>query len=130
VPDPTPHRSWWSTFASWRFFSITCGVGAVLLAIVIWLLPSNESRAWFGGLVGLGLLVTAFMLAMNPTYFYRRTLSYVIPAGLLLNAVGFTLDVIAPGGRLQWDGSVSGWFFAAWAAVVGSLVVGDLKQSR
>ena len=67
---------------------------------------------------------------MNPTYFYRRTLSYVIPAGLLLNAVGFTVDVIAPGGRFQWNGAVSGWFFAAWAVVVGCLVLGDLKQSR
>ncbi len=122
--------SWSSALASWRFFSIACGFGAVLLVIVIWLLPSNEWRIWVAGLFGLGLLVTAFMLRMNPAYFYRRTLSYVIPAGLLLNAVGFTIDVIAPGGRFQWNGAVSGWFFAAWAVVVGCLVLGDLKQSR
>ncbi len=123
-------KSWRSAVGSWRYFSIACGLGAVVLALVIWSLPSNEWRAIVGGLVGLGVLVTAFMLSMNPTYFYRRTLSYVIPAGLLLNAVGFTVDVIAPGGRFQWNGAVSGWFFVAWAAVVGCLVVGDIKQSR
>jgi hypothetical protein len=122
--------SWWATVTTWRFFSLACGFGAVLTAILIWLLPSNEWRAAVGGLVGLGLLVFAFMLSMNPTYFYRRTLSYVIPAGLLLNALGFTVDVIAPGGRFQWNGAVSGWFFVAWAVVVSSLILGDLKQSR
>jgi hypothetical protein len=127
---PSERPSWWAEVATWRFFSIACGAGAVLVTIAIWLLPSNEWRAAVGGLMGLGLLVTALMLSMNPAYFYRRALSYVIPAGLLLNGIGFTFDVVAPGGRFYWNGTVSGWFFAAWAVVVGWLVVGDLKQTR
>lgn len=61
-------------------------------------------------------------------------LSYVIPGGILLNAVGFKLDVFASTdpefGWFSFGGDVSGAFFAAWAAVVGFLVVGDLMQKR
>jgi hypothetical protein len=98
-------------------------------------LLSNESRVIFGWLVGLGVLVTGFMMRMNPAFFYRRLLSYVIPAGLLANAIGFSADLFVSSdpamGGIRWDGSVSDWFFAAWAVVVGFLVTGDvLLQKR
>jgi hypothetical protein len=53
-----------------------------------------------------------------------------IPAGLLLNGIGFTFDMVAPGGRIYWNGTPSEWFFAAWALVVACLIIGDLRQSR
>jgi hypothetical protein len=102
--------------------------------MILMMLPSNQWRAILGGLIGLFLLVTAFMLSLNPQFFYRRLLSFVIPGGLLLGAAGFSFDAFAGGdlgvGSLRWNNEVSGWFFGAWAAVVGCLVVGDLKQSR
>ena len=129
-----PNGSRFSTFASWPFFSAVCGIGAVVLAIIIGLLPTNEWRAIVGGLIGLGLLVTTFVMSMNPVNFYRRMLNYVIPSGMLVNALGFSLDAFVSHettkGWLRWDSSVSGWFFFAWAAVIGFLVWGDSKQRR
>ena len=123
-----------SAFASWPFFSAACGIGAVVLAIIIGLLPTNEWRAIVGGLIGLGLLVTAFVMSMNPVNFYRRMLCYVIPSGMLVNALGFSFDAFVShettNGWFRWDSSVSGWFFVAWAAVIGLLVWGDLNQKR
>ena len=131
---PTANGILTSKFALWPFFSAVCGIGAVVLAIIIWLLPTNEWRAIVGGLIGLGLLVTAFVMSMNPVNFYRRMLSYVIPSGMLVNALGFSFDAFVSHettkGSFRWDSSVSGWFFAAWAAVIGFLVWGDLKQRR
>ncbi len=121
-------------FSSWRFFSIACGLGAVVIALIMVFVLSNESRVIFGWLVGLGILVTAFMLRMNPAFFYRRLLSYVIPAGLLTNAIGFSADLFVSSepakGGFRWDGSVSDWFFIAWAAVVGFLIMGDIFKNR
>jgi internalin A len=129
-----PSGTWLSWFSSWRFFSIACGAGAVAVATILMMLPSDKWHAILGGLLGLLLLVTAFMLSLNPQFFYRRLLSYVIPGGLLLGAAGFSVDAFAGGdlgvGSLRWNNEVNGWFFAAWAIVVGCLVLGDLKQSR
>ena len=126
--------SWLSAFSSWRFFSIACGAGTVVIALLLLMLPSNEWRAIVAALIGLFLLVTTFVLSLNPAFFYRRLLSYLIPGGLLLSAAGFSVDAFASGepaiGWLRWNNDVSEWFFAAWAVVVACLVWGDLKQSR
>ncbi len=123
-----------SVITSWPMFSVACGIGAIVVAIVLWLIPSNEWRAIVGGLLGLGLAVTAFVLTFNPKYFYRRWLAYVIPAGLLGNALSFSLDAFVRSesavGWLRWNGVASGFFFVAWAAVVLGLVWADVKQRR
>ena len=123
-----------SIFSSWRFFSFACGIGAVIVPRVLLLLPSTELRATVAALIGFGLLVTAFMLRMNPRHFYRRMLSYVIPAGLLINALGFSLDAFDSSDPatawFRWNGAVSDWFYFAWLVVVGMLVNGDTRQSR
>ncbi len=123
-----------SIVTSWRVFSVVCGIGAVLVAIGLSLIPSNESRMIVGGLLGLGLLVTFVVAMFNPKYFYRRWLAWVIPAGLLGNALSFSLDAFFVSesalGWLRWNGAAGGFFFVAWAAVVGLLVWGDLKQRR
>jgi C-terminal of Roc, COR, domain len=125
--DTTP-----STGASWRWFSAACGLGAILVAIVLLLLPPRWS-VYVGGLLGLGLLVTVMVWQRNPRNFYRRWLGYVLPAGLLMNAAGFALEGYASGSPLtawfHWDGTVSWTFNLAWAGIVGLLVWGDLKQS-
>ena len=130
--QPESPRS--STFTSWRFFSIACGVAAMLFAIVLYLLPSMELRIWVGVLAGIGLFVTMYVQSRNPARYYRRALNIVIPGGLLLQVGGGALDVYAATepalGWFRWDGGTSGIFFVAWAAVVGVLVWADLKQTR
>ena len=80
------------------------------------------------------LFVTIFVMRLNPKYFYRRMLSWVIPAGILVEAAGFTFDVIAKHktgeGGFRWEGAASGWFFAAWAVVIVGLIVADLKTAK
>ena len=124
----------WSATASWRYFSIACGAGAVLFAILVLLLPSNEWRLIVGGLAALGVIVTAYMLSLNPARYYRRWLSYVLAAGVLANAAGVSIDAYLTSqpltSWLHWDGA-AGWSFnLAWAVIVGLLILGDLKQSR
>jgi len=124
--------SWRSMLASWPFLSVACGAGAVVVALVLMMLPSH--RLIVGGLIGLGALVTVIMLSMNPKFFYRRALGYVLSGGLLVNALGFSIDAFGTSaagiGGFRWDGTVSWAFFIAWAAVVGFLVYGDTRQSQ
>jgi internalin A len=123
-----------SVITSWPMFSVACGIGAIVVAIVLWLIPSNEWRAIVGGLLGLGLAVTAVVLTFNPKFFYRRQLAYVISGGLLVNALGGMVDLFVLSkwavGSFRWDSMTSGWFFVAWAAVVWGLVWADVKQRR
>jgi hypothetical protein len=94
----------------------------------------HSHRLIVGGLIGLGALVTVIMLSMNPKFFYRRALGYVLSGGLLVNALGFSIDAFGTSaagiGGFRWDGTVSWAFFIAWAAVVGFLVYGDTRQSQ
>jgi len=121
-------------FVSWPFLSVLCGAGAVMFALLIWWIPSIEWKAVIAGLVFLGAIITLFILWLNPVNFYRRWLSYVIPGGMLINAVGFTFDAVlvtdVSSGSFKWDGTASGLFFIAWAIVTIGLVWGDLQQKR
>jgi hypothetical protein len=114
----------------WLLVAAIGGISVVVFAIILWCIPSERWRAIITGLTGLGISVTLFILSLNPANFYRRWLSYVIPAGLFVNALGFTFDVFyksdSSSGSLQWDGTASGLFFIAWAIVVVILVVGDI----
>ena len=78
--------------------------------------------------------MTAFMMSMNRKYFYRRWLSRVIPAGLLMSAIGFSFGAFVSTdsaiGHFRWNGAASGVFFLSWAFVVACLVVGDMKQQK
>jgi hypothetical protein len=122
-----------SPTASWRWLSVACGIGAVVIAIVLWLLPSSEWRLIVGGLLGLGVVVTAVMLWLNPAFFYRRLLAAALLGGLLANALGSGSVLVASeqaAGWVQWDGAVSWSSFVAWGAAVVALVWGDLRQGR
>ena len=129
----TLRSGWLTVISSWRFFSIACGAGAVLFAVTIMLLPSNEYRMLVGWPVALGVLVTVLMLKRNPAFFYRRMLSYAIAGGIVLAAAGFSIDIFAAGepgtGWFRLSGAASSSFFIAWAVIVVILVWADLKQT-
>lgn len=136
VPASEARSSNWS---SWPLLSLACGAGAVLLAVVIWFLPSYETRAATAWLVGLFLVVTVFVLSFNPVNFYRRLLAYVIPGGFLVEAAGSTIDLVlhadvpdaaeATAG-FHWNGAADGLFFIAWPIVIAVLVAGDCWTRR
>jgi hypothetical protein len=130
-PDPPPTGL--AAWGAWPYFSLAGGVAAMLVAVVLWLLPSNEWRAAVGGLLAIGFGATAWLLRLNPRWYYRRWLSVVIPAGLLVNALGVTAEIMYQDpertGGFRWDSAVSGWFFAAWAVVIIALIVADGWQN-
>ncbi len=130
-PDPAPTGL--AALGAWPYFSAAGGVAAMLVAVLLWMLPSNEWRAAVGGLLAIGLGATAWLLRLNPRWYYRRWLSVVIPAGLLINALGVTAEIIYQdpqrAGGFRWDSAVSGWFFAAWAVVIIALIVADGWQN-
>ena len=72
-------------------------------------------------------------MRLNSRWYYRRWLSFVIPAGLLVIALGVTAEIMyqdpEPAGGFSWDSAVSGWFFAAWAVVIIALIVADGWQN-
>jgi internalin A len=132
APSPTTEgQTPLGTF--WHWSAVGCGVGAVLIAIVLMWLP-DDSRLYVGGLLGLGLLVTLLVLWWNPRNYYRRWLSIVLPAGLLANALGPTIEAYMSSSLgmawFRWDGATSWSSVIAWAIVVGILVRGDLEQRR
>ena len=92
-------EGFFGSVAGWRWFSVACGGAAMVVALIILLIPTPRGKAVFGGLVGLGTLVSAFVMSLNPASFYRRMLRTVIVAGLLANGVGFTVDAIYWGGK-------------------------------
>jgi hypothetical protein len=130
-PDPAPTGL--AALGAWPYFSAAGGVAAMLVAVLLWMLPSNEWRAAVGGLLAIGLGATAWLLRLNPRWYYRRWLSVVIPAGLLINALGVTAEIIYQdpqrAGGFRWDSAVSGWFFAAWAVVIIALIAADGWQN-
>jgi len=121
-------------FTSWPFFSVVCGISVVIFAIVLWLIPSVNWKAIIASLTGLGVIVAITIQSLNPINFYRRWLSYVIPGGIFVNALGFTFDAFftsgSSSGSFQWNGTASGLFFISWAIVVLGLVWGDSQQKR
>lgn len=121
-----------SASTSWRIWAVACGVSVVAFILVLWWIPSNKWRAIVAGLTSIGAIVTIFVLSLNPANFYRRWLNYVIPGGMVVNALGFTFDVFYESdsslGSLQWNSAVSGSFCFAWSIIVLGLVWGDLKS--
>ena len=123
TPEPQG-RPWWQVAAG-------SAVAAVVLAVVIYLLPTNHWRMLVGGLTTLALIVFVVVLRRDPAGFYRRALSYVIVAGVGINALGFTFDAFvkhpSAEGRMTFQSATSDWFFPAWAVIVIALVFGDLR---
>ena len=120
--------------ASWPKFSVACGAISVVIALVLWLIPSNQGRAITGGCVGLFLLVTGVVLSLNPVNFYRRWLCYLIPAGVLIEAAGFSFDVwfreASTDAGFRWHGAASNGFFVAWPLVIACFVAADCWTRR
>ena len=117
----------------WPKFSLICGGVAVAITIALMLLPSNKWQAIGGGLVGVFLLVTGVVLSLNPANFYRRLLCYVVPAGVLIEAAGFSFDVWFRGNTdtgFRWHGNASNGFFFAWALIITCFVVADCWTRR
>jgi hypothetical protein len=119
--------------SSWFWLAVACGVGAIAVAILLWLLPSARWQLIVGGLLGLGVLVFGAVMWMNPALFYRRLLLAALLGGLIPK-FGFSLFAAATKegatgwltveSAADWAGSLT------WAAVVAILVWGDLKQTR
>jgi internalin A len=118
---------------SWPWLSIACGIGAMALVVVLWLLP-QEWRAPVAGVLAVGLIVFAVVMSFNPKYFFRRWLVYVITGGFTVTALGFTLDAGLAReldmGWLRWSGTVSHVFYAAWALLAAGLIVADVKTQK
>ncbi|MDX1970633.1 MAG: COR domain-containing protein, partial [Planctomycetaceae bacterium] len=51
-PDAKAKPNAWELLTSWPAFSAACGGGAVAFVLILWALPTNEWRAWVGGLAG------------------------------------------------------------------------------
>ena len=86
-----------------------------------------------GGLLTLGLVVTVWLLKLNPRWYYRRCLSLMLPVGPLSNTLGAVMEIHYHdpdrAGGIRWDGTISGWFFAAWAVVIVALIAADYRQN-
>jgi hypothetical protein len=115
---------WW--------FPLACGAAAMALVVLLLFLPTNESRAIVGGVFGVGIVVTLLATHFAPGRFYRRMLTWAVPAGFLIHAAGFSAEAGFWGdaaARLQWDGRVGGWFSVAWLGSVVAFIVADLRQT-
>ena len=127
--DSKRPRFWW-----WPIFSIGCGVMAIVALVGIMLIPSNRWRVIVGGLLGVGVAVSWFVMWRNPRWFYRRMLSLVIAAWLLVHAVGFGLRIVYDDGGtkagIYWDSTVGWGFTIAGALIIIVLTVADLRRLK
>jgi len=116
--------------AYWNKIALQSGAAVMALAIIIYLLPTNESRLAVGGLVALGACVSLFVRSLNPRYFYRRMV-YTASLGFLFQPLDFTLDVVAKQypdiAWLRFDGKVDAWYYLALAAIIGFFVWADRR---
>lgn len=112
---------------SWPRLAIGAGLAAAVGVIGVPLLPASiEWKLKIGGALLAGLLVAVAVLRHNPAYFYRRWLTYVIPAGLVVHAFGFKVDMTVGADKVRWEGTHSIGFTVAWVLVVLGLLVADL----
>lgn len=72
--------------AHWKV-AVIGGVAACLVSAVIWFVPFPVK--WF---VGIGVLVTVFLLWRNPATFWRRAFLATIPAGTLAISLSFRME--------------------------------------
>lgn len=112
---------------SWPRLAIGAGLAAAVGVIGVPLLPASiEWKLKIGGALLAGLLVAVAVLRHNPAYFYRRWLTYVIPAGLVVHAFGFKVDMTVGADKVQWEGTHSIGFTVAWVLIVLGLLGADL----
>ncbi|MEZ4432738.1 MAG: COR domain-containing protein [bacterium] len=112
---------------SWPRLAIGAGLAAAVGVIGVPLLPASvEWKLKIGGGLLVGLVVAVAVLRHNPAYFYRRWLTYAIPAGLVVHAFGFKVDMTVGADKVQWEGSHSIGFTVAWVMVVLGLLGADL----
>lgn len=129
------HRSTIAAFTSWPGLSLASGMVAVVIVILLWKIPSLEWRLWIAFLLAVFFSVAGYVRGLDPNYFYRKMLSYSIPAGFAINGVGFASEAQYAGsigdGSLHWNGAASGTFNVAGALVVIALASADtVQQSR
>jgi len=120
---------------SWTAVSIACGVAAFLAIVLVYFLPSDSLRLWFGGAAATGVSVTVLMLLLNPEFIIRRLLTGTIFGGMTVIGIGGTIrfNVSTPStgtatGFFEYDSSLTGGFIVAWVFVVGILALLELKN--
>ena len=116
---------------SWPYVSLVCGAVAALLVLLVMVAPDNW-RMYIAVPFAVFAAVTVLVVSRNPVHFYRRQLAYVVGAGLLLHAVGFSLQAAVKAdpekwGSINWDGSIHPFFYPVWCAIIVALINADLK---
>ena len=128
VPEPR------ATEPSWNKVTIASACAVVLLAIVVWLIPSLEWKAIVVGLAALAGLTAYFVRGLNPLLYYRRRITTVIAAGFIAAPLDFALQFGRQRYPDEWwfqlDGRLSDWFYPAWALIAVVLIWADVQQRR
>ncbi|MDX1965745.1 MAG: COR domain-containing protein, partial [Planctomycetaceae bacterium] len=125
APQPRPAGKWdWLT--SWPALSVGSGLGAVVLAVIVWFLPTFQLQLATGVLAAIFVGVAVYVASMNPVYFYRRTLSQVISGGFLVMATGFGIKAYG----FEIDNTISAWFYVAWGLICVALIAADVWTQR
>jgi internalin A len=125
---PPPARG----LAGHPYFPIACGVVAMAVFVVAWLLPSNEWRAFFLGAVGVGVFAALLATHFAPGRFYGRLLSWFLWGGVVVHAAGFSAGAGWLGeaaANVNFDSRVGVGFSIAWMIIAVGLVVADLRQT-
>ena len=133
--NPTPQKKTWAdTFASWRFFSLAAASAAVVLALILYLIPSWELRLGIAVLAALFVAVYLKVAAANPERFYRRWIARTILAGLTINLGGVAFDAFMISDpatvSITWDGAVSLLFNIAWPLIVIALAALEWQRMQ
>ncbi|MGI9419289.1 MAG: hypothetical protein ACR2RA_15785, partial [Geminicoccaceae bacterium] len=129
-----PKKAWADALTSWRFFSLAAASAAVVLALILYLMPSWELRLGIAGLAALFVAVYLKVAAANPERFYRRWIARTILAGLAINLGGVAFDAFMisdPAAvSLTWDGTVSLLFNIAWPLIVITLAALEWQRMQ
>jgi internalin A len=126
LPVPPP------SLAAHPYFPLFCGVAAMAVVVLLFILPTNEWRAIVLGVLGAGVLVMLLATHFAPGRFYRRSLSWALAGGMFIHAAGFSIEAGFfgdAGARFQWSGQVSVGFSIAWMVIVVALIRADNRQT-
>ena len=127
-----PKKTWADALTSWRFFALAAATAAVVLALILYLIPSWELRLGIAALAALFVAVYLKVAAANPDRVFRRWIARTILAGLAINIGGVAFDAFMISDpatlSLTWDGTVSFLFNIAWPLIVIALAA--LERQR
>ncbi len=128
VPEPRPNEP------SWSKVTIAAVCAVVVLAVVVWLIPSLKLKAIVVGLAALAAVTAYLVRGLNPLLYYRRRITATIGVGIIVAPLDFALQFGRKHYPDQWwfqfDGRLSDWFYPAWALIVVGLIWADVRQRR